>query len=586
MMEGGWISFVLTLCTFIAALLIWMEYRRANKRFFLLRIVAVIAAITAMACIVLPVKYTRTVAKDDEHKVVLLTQGFDPDSLPAGIDTEVYTADVAIKKLYPKVRLINGLDELSRVNQLHIYGNGLSKDELSQLGSLPVTFHAATFPAGITGISWRDMPKAGEALKVQGSYNNSSTKKVKLVLSGLNTRLDSVIMPPNAQTSFELSTIPKATGKIVFNIKADTTLQGDVPVQVQPVKLLKVLMLTASPDFETKFLKNWLSRNGYSVAIRSAISKGKYNSEYINTEQFSLDKLSAQTLARFDVVIGDLSVLSNLSTLETETLKQEMADKGLGLIVQGDSAGKTSWLQKQFPVDRLSDKEPLPASLTINGQKSVSNKLAYGTMQIIYQNGTQPLVTTNGHVLAGKSLYGSGNIIFTTLNSTFSWLLAGNKQDYIALWSTLLNKAARKRNEPRLEIEFSSLPVSDEPVLLQISQNSTSAVIINRLLVAPAQNPVVPFEWSANYQPSTAGWQSLKQGNIISNWFVYNNNNWQTLRSIEKISATHQYAILHHNKPFVTKQIHQIVKIDVPKIYFYILLLAACTFLWIETKLP
>jgi hypothetical protein len=41
-------------------------------------------------------------------------------------------------------------------------------------------------------------------------------------------------------------------------------------------------MLSASPDFESKFLKNWLSENGYAVALRSAISKDKFNSEYIN----------------------------------------------------------------------------------------------------------------------------------------------------------------------------------------------------------------------------------------------------------------------------------------------------------------
>jgi hypothetical protein len=76
--------------------------------------------------------------------------------------------------------------------------------------------------------------------------------------------------------------------------------------------------------------------------------------------QFNLDKLSAQTLAQFDVVIGDLSVLSSLSSTESDVLKQAVADKGMGLIVRADSAGKTSWLQRQFPVDRPSGKEPAP----------------------------------------------------------------------------------------------------------------------------------------------------------------------------------------------------------------------------------
>lgn len=585
MMQGSWIYLDWALCIFMVVLFVWLEYRRANKRFLLLRIVAVIIAIAALAFIILPIKYNSTVTRTDQHKAILLTPGFDIDSLPNGMDTSIITLDETIKKAYPKVKLISGLDEWSKTAPLHIYGHGLSKDELAQLDSMPVTFHAAKIAAGVSNVSWNSRLKAGEALQVQGVYNNTSAQKIKLVLRGLNTGLDSISLPPNGQTPFELSAIPKATGKIVFTLNADTTLQGSLPVQIDPVKPLKVLMLSASPDFESKFLKNWLSENGYAVALRSAISKGKYNSEYINIAQFNLDKLSTQTLAQFDVVIGDLSVLSTLSSAESDVLKQAVADKGIGLIVRADSAGKTSWLQKQFPVDRPSGKEPEPASLIINGNKSGSGKLAYGPAHIVYRNGTQPLVKTKERVLAGSALYGSGKIIFTTLNNTFSWMLAGNKQDYTALWSVLLSKAARKNDGVKDDIQFALLPVSNEPVMLQVSQSIASPISINNELIAPAQNADVPFEWSTTYRPQSAGWQNVKLGDKLSTWFAYPQNNWKTLRSAEKIAATTQYAALHPNSQIVTKQIQQKVRIDVPKIYFYILLLAACTFLWIETKL-
>lgn len=585
MMQGGWIYVVWALCIIMAVVFAWLEYRRANKRFLLLRVVATVVAVVALACIILPIKHNGEITKTDQHKTVLLTPGFDADSLPNGVDTGMITLDESIKKTYPKVKLISGLDELNKTAPLYIYGNGLSKDELDRLDTLPVTYHAAKIPAGVSNVSWNDKLKAGEALHVQGLYNNTSAQKIKLVLTGLNTGLDSVTLPPNAQTSFELSARPKATGKLVFTLNVDTVLQGSLPVQIEPIKPLKVLMLSASPDFESKFLKNWLSENGYAVALRAAISKGKYNSEYINIAQFNLDKLSAQTLDKFDVVIGDLSVLSTLSNAEGSILKQEVADKGLGLIVRADSAGKTSWLQKQFPVDRPSGKEPAPASLIINGNKSGSGKLVYGSAHLVYQNGTQPLVKAKERVLAGSALYGSGKIVFTTLNNTFSWMLSGNRQDYTALWSALLSKAARKNDEVKNEIQFSSLPISNEPVALQVSQGTASPISINDELVAPAQNADVTFEWDASCWPSSAGWKNLKQGDKTSSWFAYNKNDWKALRSAEKIAATTKYAKLHPNTPIVTKQIQQKVRIDVPKIYFYILLLAACTFLWIETKL-
>jgi hypothetical protein len=583
-MQGGWIYVVWSLCIVMWVLFAWMEYRRANKRYLLLRILAVIAAVVALACIILPIKYNGYITKSSEHKTILLTPGFDSDSLPNGIDSNVVTVDESIKKAYPKVKLLNDLDELNKTAQLHVYGNGLSKDELAQLDSTPVTFHPAKKAEGVKSISWNDQLKAGEALRVQGLYNNTSPQKIKLVLIGLNTGLDSVTLPPNAQTLFELSTIPKATGKMVFTLKADTALQGSLPVQIELVMPLKVLMLSASPDFESKFLKNWLSENGYSVALHSAISKGKYNSEYINIAQFNMDKLSAQTLDKFDVVIGDLSVLSTLSVTESEALKQQIADKGLGLIVRADSAGKASWLQRQFPVDRPSGKEPAPAPLLINGKKSSSGKLAFGSAHLVYRDGTQPLVKAKDRILAGSALYGLGRIIFTTLNNTFSWILGGNKQDYTTLWSALISKASRKNDLVKDEIQFTSLPVINEPVNMQVSQGNSSPISINNELIAPAQNPDVPFEWEITYRPESAGWQNIKQGDKLTNWFAYNKTDWQTLRSAERVSATAKYAALHPNTAIVTKQIQQKVQIDVPKIYFYILLLAACTFLWIETK--
>ncbi|MET3981276.1 hypothetical protein ABIB62_003798 [Mucilaginibacter sp. UYP25] len=578
-MQANWTYIVIALCILLALAFAWQEYNRSNKRHLWLRILAAIMAIVSLACIALPIAYNGSVTKSDEHKAILLTEGFDADSLNT-TDTNLVTTDASVKKSYPKVKLINGLDELNNADKLHIYGYGLSTVDLVQLDSMPFVFHPAKIPSGITRVNWNDHLKAGDVLHVQGIYNNTSAKKLKLVLSGLNTDLDSVMLPPNARTGFDLNTIPKFTGKVVFTLRADTALQGSIPMQISTVKPLKVLMLSASPDFESKFLKNWLSGNGYAVALRSAISKGKFNSEYINTAQFNLDKLSTQTLNKFDVVIGDLSVLNGLSPSESGALKQAVADNGLGLIVRADSTGKTSWLQRKFPVDRPAGKDPEPASIIINGKKS-TGKLAYGPAHIAFLNGTQPLTkAAQGKVLASSTISGEGRIVFTTLNNTFSWMLSGNKQDYTTLWSALISKAARKDEAVQNDIKFSSLPYAGETVKAEIAQGKANAIAINNETIASVQNPNVPFEYSAQYWPKAAGWQTL-QG---KSWYAYARQDWEAVQAVQKLSATEKYANTHEISGIVTKQIQQKVRIDVPKIYFYILLLAACTFLWVEAK--
>ncbi|MDB5061983.1 MAG: hypothetical protein JWP67_1826 [Mucilaginibacter sp.] len=581
-MQANWTYIVIIICILLAAGLVWQEVKRANKHWLVWRITAVVIACATLACIALPLTYQTEVNKADEHKVILLTAGFNADSLTKSAKT--FTFDDAVKNTYPQAQLITP-DELNKTDQLHIYGYGLSDYELQQLGNRPLVFHPAKISAGVSSISYNSKLKAGETLYIQGSYNNPSAQKVKLVLKGLNTGADSVTIQPNAQATFELTTVPKASGRLVYTLLADNVTQGSLPVQVNPVKPLRVLMLSASPDFESKFLKNWLSENGYSVATRSAISKDKFNTEFINIAQLSLDRLSPATLNKFDVVIGDLSVLNALSGAESAALKQEVSDNGLGIIVKADSTGKSSWLQRGFPVDRQSVKEPTPSALIINGIKS-SAKLSSGSAYINYQNGTQPLVTnTLNHILVNSTISGSGKIVFTTLGNTFSWMLAGDKADYAALWSALISKAARKSSDVANEVSVSAIPLMNKPVSLQLTNNRQLPININSENVASLQNLNVPFKWSALYWPSTDGWQSVSENKDVSWWYSYPKTDWTLIQALAKIAATEKYGNEYVKPVIVTKQIHGLVRIDIPKIYFYILLLAACTFLWIETKI-
>jgi hypothetical protein len=444
MIAANWNYIVTGLCILLAVFLVWQEFSRANKKWLWWRVIAVLIASAMLACTALPLNYQKDAGKDQTEEIILLTDGFRADSLKSIANQKVFAIDGAVKKAYPKAILLSSLDELTdtlQASPLHIYGDGLRPFELTQLDSVAVVFHPMGTPIGVTYINWNGKLTAGDELRVQGSYHNPSAQKIKLLLRGLNTILDTVTIKPNAQADFDLATLPKTTGKVVYTLQSvldgDTANLGSIPVQIDAIKPLKVLMLSSSPGFEIRFLKNWLSQNGYAVAVRSAISKDKYNSEFINIPQFSLAGLSALTLSKFDIVMGDLSTLNSLTAADAGSLKQEVENRGLGVIIQADSTGKTGWPQKDFPLERAVGKE-LVSSLVINGTKSASAQLNIGNAFIRYQNGTQPLVTgPQGRTLAGRSIAGSGKLIFTTLGNTYTWALSGNQQDYSALWSAL-----------------------------------------------------------------------------------------------------------------------------------------------------
>lgn len=595
-MQHYWNDIVLIVCALLAIFACWKEFTRENKLRFVWRIVASLVAVIMLAAIALPVSYPGTSRLAVKNAAVLLTPGMDKDSLSDFKNDSLFTTDAAIQKEYPGAKLVTA-DELNavspKIGQLHILGFGLSADQLKRLDSLPVIFHPASAPSGVSAISWTGKLKQGEPVRVQGKFSNTGTNVVRVILKGLNTTVDSIFIPAKKETVFDLKDIPKNTGRSVYRLVAltghDTLANDPLPVNIDPVTPLKILILSASPGFEDRFLKNWLSENGFAVAARAAISKDKFNSSYVNMPQTPLDHLTPALLDKFDVLIGDLSVLKSLSGAEASALKQHVTEKGLGLIVNADTTTKTSsWLQADFPLQKLTVKDQKPVSLLLAGKKTAAITFNAEQLLIGFREGTQVLVSNEqNQELVVTTIAGAGKLVFNTLNDTYSWMLAGNKKDYSALWSLLISKAVKPAMQAEDWTTASAIPVVDQPVTIQIETAVMSGMILaDNTPVSPAQGPELPFQWRGTFWPTTAGWYPVKKADGVSNWlYVYGKNDWKTLTALKTIADTRQYATDHAPINDVTKQIHQKENIPAPKIYFYILLLAACTFLWVESKL-
>src|ERR1700712_5517146 len=137
----SWTIVVLIICCLLAVFAVWKEYRRKSKAHLILRIVAVVLVVVALACIILPISYSKTVFSDQGNSVVLLTPGFEADSLVDYKTYKVFTTDKEIVKKYPKARLTR-LDELKNdtplIAKIHVFGYGLNEGELNELGKTPI----------------------------------------------------------------------------------------------------------------------------------------------------------------------------------------------------------------------------------------------------------------------------------------------------------------------------------------------------------------------------------------------------------------------------------------------------------------
>src|ERR1700754_2027552 len=149
----NWNNLVVIVGIIVAALAVWKEYIRINKVHLILRISAVLLAVAALACIAIPLTYHANLLKENVHETVLLTPGFNADSLNKYSNNRLLILDKNIKN--DKVKLLSSIDELtadSTITRLRILGDGLNKDQLQHLDHLPVIFKPEELKQGITAV--------------------------------------------------------------------------------------------------------------------------------------------------------------------------------------------------------------------------------------------------------------------------------------------------------------------------------------------------------------------------------------------------------------------------------------------------
>jgi len=599
-----WDTINIILCVLLLAFLCWKEWRRLNRSRLILRLAASLLAVVSLACLALPLTTKIKATNRKEKKAVLLTEGFDKDSVNSFLlknsNIPVYALTNTIINAYKnyKIQFLSAADITSfnkQVTDIHIFGYGLDKEALKVLSSSSVVFHPAKAMDGITFVNWRHKIKAGDQLRVQGNFLNSSANEIKLILSGYGVNLDTAIIPAHKNQHFQLAAVPKQFGKAVFALTAlagkDTLERDPVPFETEQPGNLKMLLLSASPNFENKFLKSWLSQNNYALVVRTTISKNKYQKIFINTPGVDFNSITASFLYGFDLVIADAGELTAISKAELAAIETQVVQNGLGLIVKADSASvKNYFYSRPFPIIGHSDSNQKTLSVYIPVSNryaivSISERPAY----IRPQPGTKSLIEDKQfNTLVGSAIYGSGKLIYTTLNNTFTWMLSGDNKTYQTFWSYLLENATAKTIADKSWTVTPAYPYADKAVEINYSDNNTATpqVQAGADFVHLVQDPDLPFQWQGSYWPQKSGWQPLLSENANTFWwYAYSANDWKAMSVSQKIKATLECNTADAPERLKAAGQDILVPVPVSKKYFFIIFLCCAGFLWIEKKL-
>jgi hypothetical protein len=392
-----------------------------------------------------------------------------------------FTTNPVVANDNRSVKLVPDLEGFLAMNQqfskFHVLGYGLEAQELELIRDKNLVFHPSPLPSGLQSIHWNKTIKSGEQLVLSGNYLNSSNKPVKLILNGLGTNLDSVNIPAGKSENFQLKTIPKHLDKAVYALigitEKDSILNEKIPVFVESQASLKVLILSSSPDFENKFLKNWLFENQYAIAVRSAISKNKFSTEFLNSTRINLDRITPSVLENFDVLISDPNELSALSRAENQAIQNQLSN-GMGLIMIADSIPKTEgFFNRIFETKALVRADEKTISLNWDDYNTKKMTLgSSGSFRILPKDGNQALVKDDkANIMVSSKLSGRGRILLSSITDTYTWILGNDLKSYSSYWSELIGNVARMK-------ELNSVWALKDP--LPVLNQETSIIDRNR----------------------------------------------------------------------------------------------------------
>ncbi len=515
----------------VAVVLVRLEFRRPGRAQLFSRVVAVLAAVAAITLLLL--------GRGGAGTATLLT----PGAPLAARSRDAVTLN--------QIQSVATLAE--RRSEVRLAGWGLLAHEWPDTIHQLAGFDRAPLPFGVTQLDLPTEVAVGERLSVRGAVTLSGADAAWVILEDPAGPRDSVRVT-RVSAGFALSDRPRAAGPVDYRLRLRAPglpeMAETLGVAVRELAPPSVLVLDASPSFETAYLKHWLGDRGARVTVRTTISRGRYRTERLNDQGGEIGYLTPALLEQFDAVFADGGSLASLAPRERSVLNHQVREQGLGLLVTADAPGLlargTCGLLSGFaleplagggesvPGDGVEHRVARPAWTDAPRQSRTGIEAEAATLK---PGGIEALIRDEaGRIVVASRRAGSGRVGLTLLRAPSRWILEGEPDLFAAYWRTLLLAVARD-TVTRIAIAADGPVRADHPVSLTLQVRSSqfgvpgspgSPGTWNSELRTPrvsvtsptgvvdtvplAQDPFDPIQWTGLYWPRTAGWHRLGLG--------------------------------------------------------------------------
>jgi len=584
----------------LALLLTVLALRRHDSRRRFLRVAASLTATAGLGLAAFPP--TKISVLPATETAILLTDSYSLDTLRTlqrrlGPAVPVWRYAAIAATDTPTVQNPAAIWQLSPgLQNLHVLGRGLPVVDVAALSGIQLLGHTDARPLGFQQAAWSAETKLGQSWVVEGQFEAAGTDPVWVTLRAAGIGRDSVQLP-TGRGPFRLRFAPKAEGRAVYTLEArrqgQRIAQEPVPVQVFPTRPLRILLLAAAPSFELRFLKNELAAQQHAVALRTGLSRGLTQTEFLNLPNPpALGRLTPALLARFDVILTDASTLADLSGAEAQALQQTIQNGTGGLLLLADGPS----LPRQLPGAtgfRLLPRSAAVATVAqpIQWPEAPTQATALLPATLELRPDMQPLVLGPQRLpVAAARRLGQGRVVVTTITESFPWLLQNQPLVYGAYWSRLLTAATPPRTAAITIQPLSRWPRPNIPILLRTDGATSQQLNVQAPNAAPVrialrQDANVP-EWATGtYWPAAAGWHEAHLGTTSQWMYVYAPTDWQSPIHQEQQLAAKQAVSDGRTLARASSASAQVQHATWPRWWGYALFLLGAGLLWLEEKL-
>jgi hypothetical protein len=412
--------------------------------------------------------------------------------------------------------LATALRRHTGISEIVVLGDSLPPRDMETAKNVAVRFDPPPLRAGISHIAPPAIVAPGSSFSVGGQLSSLPRATVEL-LDPAGQMTDSV--QADADGRFMLTGTARAAGAVLFTLRVRdgrrTVEQASVPVLVADSPAPRLLILSAAPNAEIKYLRRWATDAGFAVTTQMSAGGGIA----LGDAPIAID---SATLRRFDVAIID-----DRSSATKRGVVMGAVRDGLGLILRAsgpiDATTRGQWRALGFGLTGKDGVAPLalpkpPSPAVARTRQGIGNDdvpadiaLPDEMLPEISRLGLTPdgghavplLRDAGGTTLAAWRAVGMGRVALFTGIDSYALTLTGHRTLYGDWWSAMLATVARPA--PGMTPITTSGWAGERMILCGL----TAAAQIERPDGRTAK--LLPVNGCGAFWPDKAGWHLLRK---------------------------------------------------------------------------